>query len=91
MYRDTVRTVDGFVKQGSSPVRFVYPAAGSWGMFTGVEDRSGSDWVTPLVYCRAAGRYPAPRKTFPGSTLVILPSAITGTPFTSTYCMPIDN
>ena len=37
-----------------------------------------------IVAHRRYGTYPSPRSTLPGSAPVILPSAITGTPFTST-------
>src|SRR4029079_18775233 len=33
----------------------------------------------------------APRKTFPGRAFVALPSAITGTPLTSTYFIPTES
>ncbi len=39
----------------------------------------------------AAGVYPGPRNTCPGLAPVILPSAITGTPLTSTQRMPTAN
>ena len=35
--------------------------------------------------------YPSPYSTFPGRAPVIFPSAITGTPFTSTQRIPTDN
>src|SRR5205814_9737912 len=36
-------------------------------------------------------RYPAPRSTRPGSAPVALASAMTGTPFTSTHCIPSES
>jgi hypothetical protein len=44
----------------------------------------------PLGFRQFYGTYPAPRNTFPGNAPVIFPSSITGTPLTSTYCMPSD-